>query len=177
MNDRLSRRLFLSNVALAASAESLSGTILLKNAAGSPKNVVYRPSWESLDAHPCPEWFHDAKLGMYFHWGVCSVPAWAPRKEGISYAEWYWYNMNDRNNPTWQYHRDTYGKNFTYDDFIPLFRAERYDPEEWVDFAKQIGMKYIFVNAKHHDGFCLWPSKYTNRNASPRRGIMCMRSS
>ena len=163
MNDNiLSRRAFLKNTM----ATGLTVSVFNGSAPAAAPGKTYEPTWESLDTHSCPAWFHDAKIGMYFHWGVCSVPAWAPRKDGISYAEWYWYNMNDRENPTWRYHRETYGENFSYDDLIPMFKAEDYDPAAWVSFAKRVGANYIFVNAKHHDGFCLWPSKYTNRNAS-----------
>ena len=112
---------------------------------------------------------------MYFHWGVSSVPGWAPRSGGTPYAEWYWNSMEDERNPTWTYHRETYGENFTYDDFIPLFKAERYRPEEWIAFAKRCGMRYVFINAKHHDGFCLWPSAYTRRTShrmGPKRDLI-----
>ena len=160
-NNILSRRTFFKNTM----AAGLTAAVLNGRAPGAAQRKMYEPTWESLDTHSCPEWFHDAKIGMYFHWGACSVPAWAPRKDGISYAEWYWYNMNDRENPTWNYHRENYGENFSYDDFIPMFKAEDYDPAAWVSFAKRVGANYLFVNAKHHDGFCLWPSKFPNRNA------------
>ena len=125
----------------------------------------YKPTWESLDSHKMPEWYKDAKIGLSMHWGVYSVPAWAPRKEGISYAEWYGYRMHEKGNPTGDYHRENYGASFTYDDFIPQWKAEDYDPYEWARFAKKMGAKYYFITSKHHDGFCLWPSKYTDRNA------------
>jgi len=137
--------------------------------------AIYQPSWESLDSHPCPEWYRDAKLGVYFHWGVSAVSGWAPRSGGTPYAEWYWHSMQDPKNPTWKYHRQTYGESFEYDQFIPLFRAERYHPEEWAAFAKRAGARYIFVNTKHHDGFCLWPTRHTRRNAArmgPKRDLI-----
>jgi len=165
MKTRLSRRGFL--------ASALAGAAGAASTAHSAQVVrrPYEPTWESLDSHPCPSWFDDAKLGMYFHWGVCSVPGWAPRtwpgqNEGISYAEWYWHSMMNEKDPTRTYHRETYGEHFSYDDFIPMFKAERYDPDGWMDFARSAGMKYVFVNMKHHDGFCHWPSKYTNRNSA-----------
>jgi len=160
----MNRRTFLATAPLAAFAPAFAGAA-----------ERYEPSWDSLDSHQCPSWFRDAKLGMYFHWGLSSVPGWAPRTEGISYAEWYWHAMNDSANPTNRYHRETWGQGFAYDDFIPLWRAEWYDPAAWVDFAKKSGMKYMFVNAKHHDGFCTWPTKLTRRNAfdmGPRRDLI-----
>jgi len=175
-NRTISRRSFVRKSALmgAAAAGVAQKGIVQPVSVASP-HTHYKPTWESLDAHPCPEWFRDAKIGIYFHWGVCSVPAWAPRSDSISYAEWYWHSMKDTNNPTWNYHRETYGEHFTYDDFIPMFKAENYDPAKWVDFAVAAGAKYIFVNAKHHDGFCLWPSRVTNRNAfkmGPKRDLI-----
>jgi alpha-L-fucosidase len=67
---------------------------------------VYEPTWESLAIHKMPEWYDDAKIGLSKHWGVYSVPAWAPRVKGISYAEWYWNKMMDPKNPTYDYHRE-----------------------------------------------------------------------
>ena len=168
--EKMKRRNFLS-----ASTIALSGVVAGSGAEAEKGSAKYLPDWDSLDSHKCPDWFDNAKLGMYFHWGLSSVPAWAPRSEGISYAEWYWMSMTDPKNPTYQYHRKTYGENFKYDDFIPMFKAEKYDPTEWVRFAKNCGMKYVFINTKHHDGFCLWPTKYTDRNAfklGPKRDLM-----
>ena len=169
------RRTFLKSSLAGMMAATFNWTVYAGQQGNTVRHTDYEPTWESLDAHPCPEWFHDAKIGMYFHWGLCSVPAWAPRSDTISYAEWYWHSMNDPNNPTWQYHRDTYGADFTYDDFIPMFKAEHYDPQEWVNFAWNSGARYIFVNAKHHDGFCMWPSKMTDRTAfvmGPKRDLI-----
>ncbi len=72
----------------------------------------YEPTWESLDSHKMPGWYDDAKIGLSMHWGVYSVPAWAPREEGISYAEWYGYRMKEQGNPTIDYHRENFGAKF-----------------------------------------------------------------
>jgi alpha-L-fucosidase len=125
----------------------------------------YKPTWESLDSHKMPQWYDDAKIGLSMHWGVYSVPAWAPRDKGLSYAEWYGNRMHEKGSPAIDYHRENYGANFTYDDFIPKWKAENYNPSDWAKFAKNMGANYIFITSKHHDGFCLWPSKYTDRNA------------
>jgi alpha-L-fucosidase len=164
----LSRRGFLAS----STAAALSG---VPSPEASATQAEFQPTWESLDTHRCPEWFRDGKLGMYFHWGLSSVPGWAPRAGGTPYAEWYWYSMCDEKNPTWRYHRDTYGKSFSYDDFIPRFRASKYRPEDWISVAKRAGARYVFMNAKHHDGFCMWPSKVTNRNSfrmGPKRDLL-----
>ncbi len=86
--------------------------------------TVYKPEWESLDRHKMPKWYDDSKIGLSMHWGVYSVPSWAPREEGISYAEWYGFRMHEKGNPTVDYHRENWGENFTYDDFIPMWKAE-----------------------------------------------------
>jgi len=135
----------------------------------------YKPDWESLDSHKMPSWYDDAKIGLSMHWGVYSVPGWAPRENGISYAEWYGYRMHEKGNPTVDYHRENFGEKFTYDDFIPMWKAESFDPYEWAKFAKKMGAKYYFITSKHHDGFCLWPSKYTDRNAmamGPKKDLL-----
>jgi len=135
----------------------------------------YQPTWESLDRHKMPQWYDDAKIGLSMHWGVYSVPAWAPREKEIAYAEWYGNRMKDPGNPTFNYHQQQYGTNHPYDQFIPLWKAESYHPDEWAKFAKAMGAKYMFITSKHHDGFCLWPSKYTDRNAmtmGPKKDLL-----
>ena len=147
--------------------KSIFAVLLFETASltGVSAQQLYKPTWESLDSHKIPQWYDDAKIGLSMHWGVYSVPAWAPREDGISYAEWYGYRMKEKGNPTVDYHLENYGANFFYDDFIPMWKAENFDPAEWAKFAKMMGAKYIFITSKHHDGFCLWPTKYTDRNA------------
>ncbi len=117
--------------------------------------VVYQPTWESLDARPCPAWFDEAKFGIFIHWGVYSVPAWAPKG---TYSEWYWRHMQNKKRETWQFHARTYGEDFKYQDFAPMFKAEVFDPDQWADLFVRSGAKYVVLTSKHHDGFCLWPS-------------------
>jgi alpha-L-fucosidase len=121
----------------------------------------YQPQWESLDQRPTPEWFLDAKFGVFIHWGVYSVPAWGAPK---SYAEWYWKNMSDLkpDNVWWQFHRTNYGATFAYADFAPQFRAELFNADQWADLFARAGAKYIVPTSKHHEGFCLWPSAEAN---------------
>lgn len=142
--------------------------------ASAQETPVYTATWESIDSHKMPSWYDDAKIGLSMHWGVYSVPAWAPREGEVSYAEWYMRRMNDPNNPTMKYHQEIYGSK-TYDDFIAEWKAESYDPEEWAIFARRMGAGYMFITSKHHDGFCLWPTKYTDRNAlkmGPKRDLL-----
>ncbi|MEU9442286.1 alpha-L-fucosidase [Streptomyces sp. NPDC048304] len=123
----------------------------------------YQPTEASLSGHQAPYWFQGAKFGIFIHWGVYSVAAWAP--VGKQYAEWYWDQMQDPGNPTYAYHRATYGEDFAYDDFIPRFTAERFDPRAWVELFRDAGAQYHVLTSKHHEGFALWDTKVSDRNA------------
>ena len=122
---------------------------------GAAPEPRYQPAWESLDTRPVPGWFDDAKFGIFIHWGVYSVPAWGPKG---TYAEWYWNSMQNPNGPTWKFHVKTYGKEFKYQDFVPQFKAELFDPDQWAEIFAASGARYVILTSKHHDGFCLWPS-------------------
>ena len=128
----------------------------------------YEPTWESVDKRPTPQWFTDAKFGIFIHWGVYSVPAYAPVIPGkLAYAEWYWNAMERGKTPganpiqagTWAYHQKQYGAGYPYQDFAPHFRAELFDPDHWADVFARSGAKYVALTSKHHEGFALWPSK------------------
>lgn len=135
----------------------VTGMLCLMQAAALHAQGVgpYQPSWESLDARGNPQWFTDAKFGIFIHWGVYSVPSWGPKDR---YAEWYWHDMNNKDGETWKHHVETYGERFRYQDFAPLFKAELFNPEEWADVFRRSGAKYVVLTSKHHEGFCLWPS-------------------
>ncbi|MEZ0089779.1 alpha-L-fucosidase [Streptacidiphilus sp. EB129] len=133
----------------------------------------YQPTDSSLAAHQAPYWFDDAKFGIFIHWGVYSVPAWGP--VGKEYAEWYWDHMQDPNDPTYAYHAQTYGQSFNYDDFIPRFTAEKFQPTSWVRLFEDAGAEYFVLTSKHHEGFALWDSKVSDRNAvklGPHRDLV-----
>ena len=117
----------------------------------------YEPTWASLDQRPTPEWFLDAKFGVFIHWGVYSVPAWGVHGQ---YAEWYWQKMANKRstNAWWQFHTKNYGANFDYKDFAPCFTAELFDARQWADLFARAGIKYVVPTSKHHEGFALWPS-------------------
>ncbi|CAO3618930.1 unnamed protein product [Cunninghamella echinulata] len=125
--------------------------------------MEYEQSSSSLQQHQAPTWFQDAKFGIFIHWGLFSVPAWAP--VGKAYAEWYWWQMNHSNDPTHQHHLDTYGSNFTYDDFIPLWKPDQFNPRTWLDLIDDSGATYFVFTSKHHDGFSLFDTKVTNRSS------------
>ncbi len=122
----------------------------------------YEPTWESIDSRPCPQWFIDAKFGIFIHWGVYSVPAWRKVTSGLyaSYAEWYYARvMDDTINGGKAFHDRIYGEDFEYRDFGPMFKAELFDPNEWAHLFKRSGAKYVVLTSKHHDGYCLWDTK------------------
>ncbi|MFW9882501.1 MAG: alpha-L-fucosidase [Candidatus Thorarchaeota archaeon] len=125
--------------------------------------MVYEATYKSLKEHKVPEWFNDAKFGIFVHWGLYSVPAFAPKH---TYAEWYLDNLRFKTygGVTLKYHNETFGEDFNYDDFLPIFNEEikKWNPDEIATLFKKIGVKYVVLVAKHHDGFLLWPSKYPN---------------
>jgi alpha-L-fucosidase len=125
----------------------------------------FEPNWESLDQRKTPEWFSDAKFGIFIHWGVYSVPAWGTPDW---YSEWYWRKTfkNDgslEDNEWGAFHRENYGPEKLYPDFAPEFRAELYNPDEWAEIFERSGAKYIIPTSKHHDGYCIWPSEHANK--------------
>lgn len=134
----------------------------------------YEPNWESIDRRPAPKWYTDAKFGIFIHWGVYSVPAFAAvnvKGENL-YAEWYWNSLtegmkpksgNGHGAPTWEFHQRVYGPNFKYFDFAPMFRAELFDPDHWADVFVRSGARYVALTSKHHEGFALWQSAEANR--------------
>ncbi|MGC8865121.1 MAG: alpha-L-fucosidase [Bacteroidales bacterium] len=114
-------------------------------------------SWDRLRARPYPAWFTDAKLGIMIHWGVYSVPSYGGAE---SYAEWFLRGMMAGSPLRQSFVKRVYGESFTYKDFASIWKAELWDPEEWADIFKKSGAGYVVLVSKHHDGFCLWPSKY-----------------
>ena len=121
----------------------------------------YLPTWNSLRTHPTPQWLIDAKFGIYTHWGVYSVPACGPN------ATWYPHFMYREGSPQYEYHLKTYGHpaQFGYKDFIPLFTAEKFDPDEWAEIFKRAGAQFAGPVGEHHDGFCMWDTRYSEWNA------------
>ena len=128
---------------------------------------TYQANWESLDRRSTPAWFSDAKFGIFIHWGVYSVPAYAPVIPGkLAYAEWYWHAMTEGQKPlagaleagTWEMHKKLYGADYPYADFAAQFRAELFEPSHWADVFQRSGAKYVVLTSKHHEGFALWPS-------------------
>jgi alpha-L-fucosidase len=143
--------------------------------------MEYEPTKESVDKHPVPDWYHDAKFGIFIHWSLSCVPAFAPtdkgdimdilRNEGSRamfanqpYSEWYLNSLRIKGSPAYEYHVKTYGADFDYyrfaDDFNEALGA--WDPAGWADLFKGVGAQYVVLVTKHHDGFLLWPSEHPN---------------
>ena len=143
--------------------------------------MKYTADKKSISKHEVPKWYHDAKLGIFIHWGLYSIPAFAvtgldlveSMKKGLEehfnnnpYAEWYLNTLRIPGSPTQEYHLKTYGKDHSYDDFVEVFNEEikNWDPNEWAELFKKVGAKYVVLTTKHCDGFLLWPSKQPNPN-------------
>ncbi len=142
----------------------------------------FMPNKKSLSKHQIPSWFEDAKFGIFIHWGLFSVPAFATpvkknhfhdfaktpeeRHKNNPYAEWYLNSLKIEGSSTQVYHKKTYGENFSYDEFAPMFNEaiKRWDPEVMAELFKTVHAKYVVLVTKHHDGFTLWPSNYPNPN-------------
>lgn len=122
---------------------------------------IYQPDWASLDQRPTPEWWQDAKFGIFIHWGVYSVPAFTPKGR---YAEWYQNSLqqNDPDGRVRAFHQTNYGTR-SYYDLADDFHAELFNAEDWANLFQYAGARYVVLTSKHHDGFCLWPSEEANR--------------
>lgn len=129
---------------------------------------AFEPTLESLSNYRCPEWFRDAKFGIYVHWGVYSV---------AEYGEWYARNMYEEGSGEYRHHVRTWGhpSKFGYKDLIPLWKAEKFDADAWLALFKEAGARYFTPCAVHHDGFSLGRSELTPFNAvnmGPRRDLL-----
>ena len=131
------------------------------------------PTWESLQQRGYPQWFSDAKLGIFIHWGVYSVPAFATNE---GYAEWYYSGLMNNDSTRVNFQKKNYGEDFNYRDFDKMFKAELWNPLDWADLFKKSGAKYVLLVSKHHDGYCLWDSQYAPEWNSvvggPKRNIV-----
>lgn len=132
-------------------------------------NGRYKDTWESLSQFEVPQWYRDAKFGIFIHWGVYSVPAFG--------SEWYPRNMYQQGSAEYEHHIKTYGshKDFGYKDFIPMFTAEKFDPAAWAELFAEAGARYVMPVAEHHDGFQMYKSGLSRWNAKdmgPKRDIL-----
>ncbi|MCC3372526.1 alpha-L-fucosidase [Cohnella sp. REN36] len=137
-------------------------------------HTPYQPTQSSLNRHPVPDWYEDAKFGIFIHWGLFSVPGFAPLGSlaetlktdydrallNYPYSEGYWNAIKDPRSPSARYHRDKYG-DMPYQGFKPMFMEalSRWDPAAWAKTFRDAGARYVVIVSKHHDGFCLWPTE------------------
>ena len=142
---------------------------LLKRVDSLDQQGPFRPDWESLQKYEVPEWYKDAKFGIFIHWGAYSVPAFS--------SEWYPRNMYEPGFDAYKHHIATYGPQdkFGYKDFIPMFKAEHFDPSAWGELFKKAGAKYVVPVAEHHDGFAMYDSglsDWTAAKMGPHRDVI-----
>jgi alpha-L-fucosidase len=129
----------------------------------------FQANWKSLETYQPPEWYLDAKFGIFIHWGVYSVPAFG--------NEWYPRNMYMAGTPEFKHHVEKYGpqSKFGYKDFIPMFKAEKFDADRWAELFRKAGAKYVIPVAEHHDGFAMYDSSLSGWCAAkmgPKRDVV-----
>lgn len=119
----------------------------------------YKDNWQSLSNHKTPEWYYRDKLGIFIHWGIYSVPAYG--------SEWYSRAMYEKGTHEFEHHRKTYGeqKIFGYKDFIPMFKAEKFNADEWTALFKKSGAKFVMPVCEHHDGFAMYDTEFNRWNS------------
>ncbi len=132
---------------------------ILKNVDHVNQQGPFRADWSSLQTYKIPDWYKDAKFGIFIHWGIYSVPAYG--------SEWYPRNMYQKNSDIYKHHVATYGTpdKFGYKDFIPLFKADNFNADEWAALFKQSGARYVIPVAEHHDGFAMYDSSLSDWTA------------
>jgi alpha-L-fucosidase len=174
----MNRRRFAQSSLTGALALAANARLSLAQDA-APKVSRFEPNWPSLYKHTVPDWYQNAKLGIFIHWGLYSVPAWAPPSGEPGqvdwsqwftvnpYAEWYLNTLRIKDSPTYKHHHATYGDNRDYYSFATNFNEKNaaWDPSVWARLFKRAQVRYVVLTTKHHDGFRLWPSTVPN----PRR--------
>ncbi|KAF9026154.1 glycoside hydrolase family 29 protein [Hymenopellis radicata] len=131
---------------------------------------------QSLSAHETPGWWNRAKFGIFIHWGIYSVPAWAPPTNYAESYDWFLHTDTGPDNPTWAHHMATYGPDVLYDDFISNFTVSKFNASEWIDLFDQAGAKYFVLVTKHHDGYSLFDTGNSTHRSSvylePKRDLV-----
>lgn len=140
----------------------------------------YESNLKLLNARALPQWYDEAKFGIFIHWGLFAVPAFASRLGSISdafkkdydravamtpYTEWYANAIKVPGTPSAEFHKQHYGDQ-PYEAFKEPFleRLKQWDADSWAESFRDAGAKYVVLVTKHHDGFCLWPSEVENRH-------------
>ena len=150
----------------------LVSTKMSLGSTGAEPAQPYKPTWNSLCTRQTPQWLRDGKFGIYTHWGVYSVPAQGPN------CTWFAnHAYQNANSPERKYWEATYGplEKFGYKDFIPMFTGEKFNADEWADLFQKAGARFAGPVAEHHDGFCMWDTKYSEWNSvkmGPKRDVV-----
>ncbi|XP_058475624.1 tissue alpha-L-fucosidase-like [Solea solea] len=135
------------------------------------KAARYEPDWASLDTRPLPKWYDEAKIGIFIHWGVFSVPSFG------EFSEWFWYWWRSaRRTEHVAFMKKNYPPDFKYTDFAKDFHAEFFNPDAWADIFKASGARYVVFTSKHHEGFTNWPSpvswNWNSVDIGPHRNLV-----
>ena len=162
-------------------------SLLLPAAVAGATTARYEPNWPSLMTRPLPTWFDNDKIGVFLHWGVFSVPSWGPStvaKPAIP-SEWYWHSLKGGFSGCCgdvpvervvEFHNRTYGPDFDYTQFAPMFTAQLFEPDEWAALFKRAGIKYVVLTSKHHEGFTNWCSaeswNWNSCDVGPKRDLV-----
>ncbi|KAJ6221045.1 hypothetical protein RDWZM_006857 [Blomia tropicalis] len=131
--------------------------------------IHYEPNWKSIDSRPLPKWYDEAKVGIFIHFGVFSVPSYVD--------EWFWdWWLLRPNQQIINFMKKHYSPSFTYPEFGPQFTAEWFNANQWAKLFERSGAKYVVLTTKHHEGFTLWPSKFSftwnSVDIGPKRDIV-----
>lgn len=162
--------ILLAAVLLTACKTDRKTSYNIDSVASPAGTEVFQADWENIaENYEVPEWYRDAKFGIFIHWGVYSVPG--------THHEWYSRMMYIKDDPIWEHHRRVYGTQdeFGYKDFIPMFKGENFNAKEWVDLFKKSGAKYVVPVAEHHDGFAMYDSDLNEWNSvrmGPKKDVV-----
>lgn len=178
------------NVGVSGSANSTTIAVTLSGAGGNQTASFpgidigfesFTSDLDSLAKHESPEWFDNAKYGIFIHWGPYAVPGYGGVAPNETYAEWFWWYSNNHfvnadKSDSYGYRLDTFGPSWNYDDGFPNFTASAWDPKEWVDLFAEAGATYFVLTTKHHDGFALFDTDGTTNRSSinygPKRDVV-----
>ena len=167
----MNRRTLIRQLGLSLPAYFLSkqaGAAFLEGMGQPYANGPFQPSWESLQNYTVPEWYRNAKFGIWAHWGPQCEP---------EHGDWYARGMYEEGSDHYKYHLEKYGhpSKFGFKDVIHQWKAEQWDPEQLVALYKRVGAKYFFAMANHHDNLDMWNSKYqpwNSVNVGPKKDII-----
>ncbi len=122
---------------------------------------------KKLENRPYPQWFNEAKLGIFIHYGLYSIPSYSDKEQ---YAEWFYKGLISQDSLRINFQKEVFGEDFKYEDYKDLFKAELFDANQWAELFKKAGAKYVVFTSKHHDGYCMYDSRYAEGWSSTTSG-------